>query len=38
MQLVMNPITAGAGAYQLICVEDLAITQMLSMAGSLAAS
>jgi len=38
MQLILNPITAGAGAYQLIGVEDLALRQTLSMAGSLAAS
>jgi hypothetical protein len=38
MELVLNPITAGAGAYELICVEDFAIVQTLSMAGSLAAN
>ena len=38
MQLILNPVTAGAGAYQLIGVEDFAQVQTLSMAGSLAAS
>jgi len=38
MQLIMNPITAGAGAYQLVGVEDFALAQQLSMAGSLASS
>jgi hypothetical protein len=38
MQLVLNAITAGAGAYEIVCVEDFALVQTLSMAGSLAAS
>jgi len=38
MQLILNANTAAAGAYQLIGVEDFALTQTLSMAGSLAAS
>jgi P3 major capsid protein len=38
MQLVLNPITAGAGAYLLLGYEDFALVQTLSMAGSLAAS
>jgi hypothetical protein len=38
MQLVLNAITAGAGAYLLMGYEDLALVQTLSMAGSLAAS
>jgi len=38
MQLVLNPITAGTGAYELVAVEDFALVQTLSMAGSLAAS
>jgi hypothetical protein len=38
MQLVLNAITAGAGAYELIGVEDFALVQTLSMAGSLAAN
>ena len=38
MQLILNPITAGAGAYMLVAVEDFALVQTLSMAGSLAAS
>jgi hypothetical protein len=35
MQLVLNAATAAIGAYQLIGVEDFALQQMLSMAGSL---
>lgn len=38
MQLVINPSLANAGAYQLIGVEDFALVQTLSMAGSLASS
>lgn len=38
MQLVLNAITAGAGAYMLLGYEDFALVQTLSMAGSLAAS
>ena len=38
MQLVLNAITAAAGAYELIAVEDFALVQTLSMAGSLQAS
>lgn len=38
MQLVLNASTAGIGAYELIAVEDFALVQTLSMAGSLAAS
>jgi len=38
MQLVLNAITAGAGAYALVGYEDFALVQTLSMAGSLAAS
>jgi hypothetical protein len=38
MQLVLNASTAGAGAYELVGVEDFALVQTLSMAGSLAAS
>jgi hypothetical protein len=38
MQLILNPITAGAGAYEFVAVEDFALVQSLSMAGSLAAS
>lgn len=35
MQLILNAITAGAGAYQLVGIEDFALVQTLSMAGSL---
>ena len=38
MQLILNPITAAAGAYALVGVEDFALIQALSTAGSLAAS
>lgn len=38
MQLILNAVTAAAGAYQLVGVEDFALVQTLSMAGSLAAS
>jgi hypothetical protein len=38
MQLVLNAITAATGAYMLVAVEDFALVQTLSMAGSLAAS
>lgn len=38
MQLVMNPLTAGAGAYQLVATEDFALLSTLSTAGSLAAN
>lgn len=37
-QLVLNPITAAAGAYLLMGYEDFALVQTLSQAGSLAAS
>ena len=38
MQLILNPSTAGTGAYVLMGYEDFALVQTLSMAGSLAAS
>jgi len=38
MQLIINPITAGAGAYELVGIEDFALIQQLSMAGSLASN
>jgi hypothetical protein len=38
MQLILNAITAGAGAQLLLGYEDFALVQTLSMAGSLAAS
>jgi hypothetical protein len=38
MQLINNPLIAGTGAYQLVAVEDFALTQTLSMAGSLAST
>lgn len=38
MQLINNPITAGTGAYQLVGIEDFALIQTLTQAGSLAAS
>jgi P3 major capsid protein len=38
MELIINAITAGAGAYALLGYEDFALVQTLSMAGSLAAS
>ena len=38
MELILNASTANAGAYELTCVEDFAIVQTLSMAGSLQAS
>lgn len=38
MQLIMNPITAANTPYQLVAVEDFALVQTLSMAGSLAAN
>ena len=38
MQLINNPLTAAVDAYQLVAVEDFALTQTLSMAGSLASS
>jgi len=38
MQLVLNAITAGAGAYALMGYESFALVQTLNMAGSLAAS
>lgn len=38
MQLILNASTAGTGAYQLVGVEDFALQQSLSMAGSLASS
>lgn len=38
MELILNALTAGTGAYLLIGTEDFALVQTLSMAGSLAAS
>ena len=38
MQLVLNTSLTSAGAYMLVAVEDFALVQSLSMAGSLAAS
>lgn len=38
MQLILNPLTAGAGAYALAGYEAFALVQTLSQAGSLAAS
>lgn len=38
MELVLNASSASSGAYELIAVEDFALVQTLSMAGSLAAS
>jgi P3 major capsid protein len=38
MQIILNAITAGAGAYVLAGYEDFALVQSLTMAGSLAAS
>jgi hypothetical protein len=38
MQLTINPNVAAAGAYALYAVEDFALIQTLSVAGSLAAS
>lgn len=38
MQLILNAITAGTGAYALMGFEDFALVQTLNMAGSLAAS
>jgi len=38
MQLILNPITAANTPYELVAVEDFAVVQQLSMAGSLAAS
>lgn len=38
MQLILNALTAGTGAYCLVGFEDFALVQTLSMAGSLAAS
>jgi hypothetical protein len=38
MQLIINPITATNNPYELVGVEDFALVQTLSMAGSLAAS
>ena len=38
MQLIINALTAGTGAYALVGFEDFALVQTLSMAGSLAAS
>lgn len=38
MQLILNALTAGTGAYALEAVEDFALVQTLSGAGSLAAS
>lgn len=38
MQLILNAATAASAPYVLVAVEDLALVQTLSMAGSLAAS
>lgn len=38
MQLILNAITAASNPYMFIAVEDFALVQQLSMAGSLAAS
>jgi hypothetical protein len=38
MQLILNAATANTGAYQLMAVEDFALIQTLSMAGSLPTS
>lgn len=38
MQLILNAITAGAGAYVAVGFEDFALVNTLNMAGSLAAS
>lgn len=38
MQLIINAITAATGNYQLVGVEDFALVQTLSMAGSLPTS
>lgn len=38
MQLILNAVTAGTGAYALLGFESFALVQTLSMAGSLAAS
>ena len=38
MELIINAMTAGTGAYALMGYEDFALVQSLSMAGSLAAS
>ncbi len=38
MQLILNAITAGAGAYVSVGFEDFALVNTLNMAGSLAAS
>lgn len=38
MQLVINPITATANPYELVGIEDFALVQTLSMAGSLQTS
>ena len=38
MQLILNALTANSGAYQLVGVEDFALIQALSMAGSLPTS
>lgn len=38
MELVINPITAGASAYVLVGYEDFALINALTQAGSLAAS
>jgi hypothetical protein len=38
MQLINNPLTVGAGAYQLVGIEAFALQQSLSMGGSLASN
>ena len=38
MQLILNAASASSNPYSLVAVEDFALVQTLSMAGSLAAS
>jgi P3 major capsid protein len=38
IQIIINPLTANAGAYLMVGIEDFAVQQALSIAGSLAAS
>jgi hypothetical protein len=38
MQLILNASTAGVGAYELVAIEDFALIQTLSQAGSLQTS
>jgi hypothetical protein len=37
MELIVNPVTAGAGAYLTVAFEDMALTNILPQAGSLPA-